>query len=100
AKAAAAANGIPSVVQTGGKYLPPAITTTGSSATFQMAASKKRGTDPELLVPADPAERASYEAAFARFAAIFPDAFYITERARVYLDAEKEQKLAGIEIDA
>ena len=36
---------------------------------------------------AAPAERARHEAAFAQFAAVFPDAFYITERARVYLDA-------------
>jgi hypothetical protein len=85
----------PDVIRNGGKFLAPAITTTGSSATFQMAASKRRSDDPDLIVPADPAERARYEAAFARFAAIFPDAFYITERARVYLDAEKEQKNAG-----
>ena len=82
-------------IQNGGKFLAPSLTTTASSATFQMAAGKKRGADPDLSVPADPAARARCEAAFARFAAIFPDAFYITERARVYLDAEKEQKLAG-----
>jgi hypothetical protein len=85
----------PDVVQRGGKFLAPAILTTGSSATFKMAAAKKRGSDPDLAVPADPAERARHEAAFARFADIFPDAFYITERARVYLDAEKEQNNAG-----
>ncbi len=82
-------------VRMGGNFLAPAITTTGTSATFKMAAAKHRGSDPDLLVPADPAARAKYEAAFARFADVFPDAFYITERARVYLDAEKEQKLAG-----
>jgi len=85
----------PSIVQKGGFALPPAVLTTNSSATAKMAAMKKRGADPELIVPADPAERARYEAAFAQFADLFPDAFYITERARVYLDAEKEQENAG-----
>jgi hypothetical protein len=60
-----------------------------------MAAAKKRGEDSDLIVPADPTERMRYEAAFARFADVFPDAFYITERARVYMDAVKEQQNAG-----
>ncbi len=85
----------PDVIRTGGKFLAPAITTTGSSATFKMAASKKREADPDLVVPADPVKRAAFEASFAKFASLFPDAFYITERARVYLDAEREQKNAG-----
>ena len=83
------------VIQRGGKFLAPVLTTTGSSATFQMAAAKNRGADPDLLVPADAMERARHEAAFARFAAVFPDAFYITERARVYLDAANEKDNAG-----
>ena len=87
----------PQYINKGGFSLPPAILTTESSATSKLAATKKRGTgpDPDLIVPADPTERARYEAAFARFADVFPDAFYITERARVYLDAEKEQENAG-----
>ena len=87
----------PQYINQGGFSLPPAILTTESSATSKLAASKKRGTgpDPDLVGPADPAERERYEAAFARFADVFPDAFYITERARVYLDAEKEQENAG-----
>ena len=82
----------PDVIRTGGKFLAPAITTTGSSLTSKMAA-RKRGADPDLFVPS--AEKARYEAAFARFADVFPDNFYITERARVYLDAEREQRNAG-----
>jgi len=80
----------------GGFSLPPALITRSSSATSQMAA-RQHGKDSgsELLVPADPAERKRYEAAFARFAEVFPNAFYITERARVYLDAEKEQENEG-----
>jgi hypothetical protein len=45
--------------------------------------------DPDLHVPAG--QRARYEAAFARFAAVFPDAFYIAERGRNYLDPGKER---------
>jgi hypothetical protein len=48
-----------------------------------------------LTVPADPADQKRYEATFARFCAAFPDTFYVTERARVYLDPASEKKLAG-----
>ncbi|MEO6569160.1 MAG: DUF1592 domain-containing protein, partial [Opitutaceae bacterium] len=87
----------PDIVKFGGVFLEPQVVTTASSVTAQMARAKKRGTssDPDLIVPADPAERAPYEAAFARFAAIFPDAFFISERARVLNDAETEASLEG-----
>ena len=45
--------------------------------------------DPDLRVPAGQRER--YEAAFARFCAVFPDAFYISERGRNYLDPTKDK---------
>jgi len=80
------------VVKRGGLSLAPALVTRNRPATTRMAAARKHGDDPDLIVPDDPVECARYEAAFARFADIFPDAFYITERARVYLNAEKEQK--------
>ena len=32
---------------------------------------------------------------FKRFCAVFPDAFFVSERARVYLNPEKEKKLTG-----
>jgi hypothetical protein len=73
----------------------PTLVTRESSALSRMVAAKKRERLPELEVPADPVARAEHEAAFARFADLFPDAFYITERGRVYLDAEKEQENAG-----
>ena len=85
----------PDIVKKGGFALPPALVTAESSATTQMAAARKHRDDPDLIVPADPAARAEYEAAFARFADVFPDAFYISERARVFLDAEKEKENAG-----
>ena len=43
-------------------------------------ASRKE--DPNLDVPAG--ERAQYEAAFAKFASVFPDTFYVRERGRSY----------------
>lgn len=91
----AADQALNATINRGGKFLAPAIVTNASATA--MAAARKRGgdPDPELLVPADPTERARHEAAFARFASVFPDAFYISERARVNRDAAEEQKLAG-----
>ncbi len=51
--------------------------------------------DPDLSVPADPAERAKHEAEFSRFAATFPDAFYISERGRDYVGVEKDKQEKG-----
>ncbi len=85
----------PDIVKTGGVAIAAAFVTKETSATARMAAAKKRGDDPELVIPSDPSERARYEAAFAKFANVFPDAFYITERGRVFLDAEKEQENSG-----
>ena len=48
-----------------------------------------------MAVPTDPAAAQRYESTFDRFCSTFPDAFYISERARVYMDPEKEKKLAG-----
>ena len=87
----------PDIIKYGGTFLVAPVVTSASSVTAQMARAKKRGTslDPDLIVPADPVERARHEAAFARFAAIFPDAFFISERARVFQDAETEESLEG-----
>ncbi len=48
-----------------------------------------------MAVPDDEPERREYEDAFKRFCAIFPDTFVVTERARVYLDPQKEKHLTG-----
>ena len=45
--------------------------------------------DPDLVVPNG--QREVYEAGFARFCAVFPDAFYIEERGRNYLDKTKDR---------
>jgi hypothetical protein len=50
---------------------------------------KSRLGDPDLVVPA--AERAKYEASFARFAAVFPDAFVVSERGRYFPDETQDK---------
>lgn len=52
-------------------------------------AAKARAGDMDLIVPA--AERAKYEAAFARFASVFPDKFYVTERGRYFPDDSEDK---------
>jgi hypothetical protein len=48
-----------------------------------------------LVPPAEESEISRYEATFARFCAAFPDAFFVSERARVYLDPKKEKENTG-----
>src|SRR5207248_10206349 len=55
----------------------------------QVLAYTSRMENADLVVPAG--RRASYEAAFARFSSVFPDAFYVRERGRFYPD-ESEDK--------
>lgn len=52
-------------------------------------AVRARFGEPDLLVPAGQRER--YEESFARFANVFPDAFYIRERGRFYPDDSEDQ---------
>lgn len=52
-------------------------------------AVRARFGDPDLLVPAGQRER--YEASFARFSNVFPDAFYIRERGRYYPDDSEDK---------
>jgi len=51
--------------------------------------ARARADDPDLVVPA--AERARYEASFARLASVFPDAFYIKERGRYFPDDSQDK---------
>ena len=53
--------------------------------------ARKLGQDENLAVPSDPVQHAKYEAAFARFASAFPDAFYVKERGRTFVDPEEEK---------
>jgi hypothetical protein len=50
---------------------------------------KSRAGDLDLVVPTG--KRAQYEAAFAQFANVFPDAFYISERGRFYPDDSEDK---------
>jgi hypothetical protein len=49
----------------------------------------------DLSVPVDEAERQRYEAAFAKFCSIFPDAFFVSERGRDYLGTPKAEQEKG-----
>jgi len=51
--------------------------------------AKARADDPDLVVPA--AERSRYEAAFSRFASVFPDTFYVQERGRYFPDDSEDK---------
>jgi hypothetical protein len=51
--------------------------------------AKARAEDSDLVVPA--AERSRYEAAFARFASVFPDTFYVQERGRYFPDDSEDK---------
>ena len=51
--------------------------------------AKARVDDSDLVVPA--AERSRYEAAFARFASVFPDTFYVQERGRYFPDDSEDK---------
>jgi hypothetical protein len=70
----------------------PATTEPGADNEFGPGRTqpvKNRPGDPDLLVPRG--QRALYEAAFEKFCAIFPDAFYVAERGRNYLDKSKDR---------
>jgi hypothetical protein len=51
--------------------------------------ARARAGDADLVVPA--AQRARYETAFARFASVFPDTFYVTERGRYFPDDSRDK---------
>ncbi len=51
--------------------------------------AKARAGDVDLVIPH--AERARYEAAFSRFASVFPDAFYVQERGRYFPDDSEDK---------
>ena len=64
----------------------------GSSGAFGPGKTqlvKNKPGDPDLVVPAG--ERAKYEAASAKFCAVFPDMFYKQERGRNYFDTSKDK---------
>jgi len=52
--------------------------------------SEYAGTDPLLVVPDTKEAQARYQDAFARFCALFPDRFYVSERGRMFLTNPRE----------
>ena len=55
----------------------------------RVRAYASRTENADLVVPAG--QRARYEAAFARFSSVFPDAFYVRERGRFYPDDSEDK---------
>jgi hypothetical protein len=51
--------------------------------------ARARADDDDLIVPT--AQRARYQAAFSRFASVFPDAFYVSERGRYFPDVSQDK---------
>ena len=57
----------------------------------EVTSKTEAAVDEALFVPADEAERAQHEAAFARFCSVFPDTFYVSERSRDYVKESSKQ---------
>ena len=57
----------------------------------EVTSKTEAAVDEALFVPADEAERALHEAAFARFCSVFPDTFYVSERSRDYVKESSKQ---------
>jgi hypothetical protein len=72
------------------RYTGGALSLTNTGLPRDSAAEKA------MRVPGQASDRTRWEQTFPRFCAIFPDAFFVSERARVYLDQAKEkQNVAG-----
>ena len=56
---------------------------------WAVLSAQARADDSDLVVPA--AERSRYQAAFARFASVFPDTFYVQERGRYFPDDSEDK---------
>jgi hypothetical protein len=69
----------------------PKMAGLGQEAAVRWAAKSKleRAGDQDLVIPA--AQKEKYVAAFAKFADVFPDAFYISERGRFYPDDSEDK---------
>ena len=79
-------NDPPEVMPEIGKY--PGLHTE-SAPRWAALSAKARFGDPDLVVPA--AERKRYEASFERFASVFPDKFFVSERGRYFPDDSEDK---------
>ncbi len=77
------------------QYAENRLTYAGNALSLDMSGYAQ--TDPALLIPDGEADRAAYEDSFKQFCAVFPDAFVIWERARMFLTAANDIRtdLAG-----
>ncbi|MEO6078991.1 MAG: DUF1592 domain-containing protein [Steroidobacteraceae bacterium] len=66
------------------KFAENRTTYAGNALTLNLATLIE--SDPALAIPATDMARARYEESFKRFCAVFPDAFYVSERARMFLN--------------
>ncbi|MFN0103825.1 MAG: DUF1592 domain-containing protein [Bryobacteraceae bacterium] len=79
---------IPAAPSPGSFFIPANYDAVARQATAKLI--KERLADPvPLRVPAG--QRARYEAAFGRFANVFPDAFYVSERGRFFPDDTRDK---------
>ncbi len=65
------------------------------NALFQEGETFPKGTPKELILPNDPEQKERLLAKLREFCSLFPDAFYISERGRDYLDVPKAQQEKG-----
>jgi mono/diheme cytochrome c family protein len=70
------------------QYADHRTTYAGNALTLDLSAYAP--TDPALLIPETDDARARYDASFARFCALFPDTFYVSERGRIFLTNPRE----------
>lgn len=77
----------PAAPQRGAFFVPGNADTVARQALAKLIKARLADQEP-LRVPAG--ERARYEAAFERFARVFPDAFYISERGRFFPDLTQD----------
>ena len=84
----------PAQLQVEGEIVPPPVAIVEPAADDKFGPGRTRLVknvtgDPDLVVPAG--QRARYEAAFAKFASVFPDTFYMEERGRNYFDLTQDR---------
>jgi hypothetical protein len=75
------------------RYTSGALSVRPGDLGLEPGTAAARALTPPLLTDQAAAER--YEATFGRFCSVFPDTFFVSERARVYLDPAKEKNNTG-----
>jgi len=79
------------------QYAANRLTYAGNAQQLDMSAYA--ATDPALVIPKSAEDLARYEDSFKRFCAVFPDAFVVWERSRMYLDSSNPQSLRDVTSD-